>query len=309
MSQRVWDPDPVAFVLPLLGRQVRWYGIIFALAFLFGFILYRRQVLRGGGTEDEAVSFIIPGFLGTVLGARLGHVLFYNFEHFLNDPLWFFKIWDGGLASHGAAAGLALALLYQSRRTRRPFLWLSDRFAFSAALGAALVRLGNFMNSEIVGKIAPENSPFAVYFPLHDAPPVPPRYPTQLLESFSGFLILGALFLGDRLWGREKRPRGALSALFLVLYFALRFLAEFFKERQGPFDDFLLSRGQLLSILPLALGALLLVRVLRRKRVDDGSPRESSFFFKPASGKKRDKAPAAGAAKAPRRSGKRPRKR
>ncbi|MDR2405671.1 MAG: prolipoprotein diacylglyceryl transferase [Deltaproteobacteria bacterium] len=261
----VWQLDPVFFTIPLIDRPVRYYGIFFAIAFLLGFVLYRHQIMRGGGTDDEAVSFIIPGFIGTVLGARLGHILFYNLDRFLSDPLWLFKVWDGGLASHGAAVGLFLALCYQAWRKKRPLLDQLDRFTFSAALGAALIRLGNFTNSEIVGKVAPDKSPFGVIFPLHDGPMAPPRYPTQLLESALGFFILISLFVADRLLGKEKRPRGALAALFLMMYFAGRFLVEFYKERQGPFDNLLLSRGQMLSIIPFILGLGLLIYVLKRR--------------------------------------------
>jgi prolipoprotein diacylglyceryl transferase len=258
----VWDLDPVFFTIPWIDRPVRYYGVFFALAFLLGFLLYRWQMVRGTGSEDGAVSFIVPGFIGTVVGARLGHILFYNFDHFLSDPLWLFKVWDGGLASHGAAVGLTLALVYQAWRLKRPFLYLSDRFSFSAALGAALIRLGNFCNSEIVGKIAPPDSPLAIRFPLYDGPFAPARYPTQLLEALMGFFILGCLYVADRRLGREERPLGFLSALFLILYFLGRFLVEFLKERQGAYDDFWLSRGQLLSLLPLALGVLLMAWTL-----------------------------------------------
>ncbi|MDR2338668.1 MAG: prolipoprotein diacylglyceryl transferase [Deltaproteobacteria bacterium] len=268
----VWDLDPVFFTVPLIDRPIRYYGLFFAAAFLLGFLLYRWQTVRSGGSEEDAVSFIIPGFLGTVIGARLGHVLFYNMGHFLSDPAWIFRIWDGGLASHGAAAGLALALLYQSHRKKLPFLCLSDRFSFSAALGAALIRLGNFCNSEIVGKVAPDGSPFGVRFPLYDGPFAPPRYPTQLLESLMGFLILGALLLADRRMGRNARPLGALSGLFLILYFLGRFLVEFLKERQGSFDNLALSRGQQLSLLPLALGICLFVWALWRRAPGNPAP-------------------------------------
>jgi prolipoprotein diacylglyceryltransferase len=105
-----------------------------------------------------------------------------------------------------------------------------------------------------------------VRFPLYDGPFAPPRYPTQLLESLVGFIILGSLFFFDKLLGKENRPRGALSAIFLIMYFLGRFLVEFWKERQGDFDNFYLSRGQLLSIIPFTLGVLLLLYVLYKHR-------------------------------------------
>ncbi len=263
----VWNFDPVAFVIPWLHIPVRYYGIIFGLVLIGGFFLFRWQVLRGAGTEDEAYGFILPGALGVVVGARLGHVLFYNFDHFLRDPMWAFRIWEGGLASHGAVLGLIVAVGYHSRRWRRPFWDTCDRFIFSAALGASLVRLANFLNSEIVGRIT--DGPFGVRFPRFDQMPAeltPARFPSQLAEFGLGLTILGVLFWLDARLGREKRPRGALTAVFLILYFTGRFLVEFIKERHGDADDLFLSRGQMLSIPGLALGLWLLWTIVKRER-------------------------------------------
>ncbi|MDR1167037.1 MAG: prolipoprotein diacylglyceryl transferase [Deltaproteobacteria bacterium] len=265
----IWDKDPILWTIPWVNWPIRYYGLFFALAFLLGFQLFRWQIARAQGSEDEAVSFILPGFLGVLLGARLGHILFYNLDRFLQEPLWFFRFWEGGLASHGAAVGLVAALLFQAWRRKRPFWDLADRFSFAAATGAALVRVGNFFNSEIVGRVAPPDFPFSVAFPRHDfLPPglAPPRYPTQIAESLLGFFVLGALFLADRLAGREKRPRGLLAALFLVLYFAGRFFIEFWKERQNEWDILYFSRGQLLSIAPFLLGIALLIWIACRSK-------------------------------------------
>jgi prolipoprotein diacylglyceryl transferase len=270
----VWNVDPILFTVPGIDWPVRWYGLFFACAFLTGFSLFRWQMERGGRGSDSAASFIIPGFIGTVVGARAGHIFFYNLDYFLKDPLWFFRIWEGGLASHGAALGLLAALAWQSRSARVPFWELCDRFSFSAAAGAALIRVGNLFNSEIVGKVAPPGSPFGIRFPRHDvwsAPDlVPARYPTQVLEFLLGALVLGALLVADRAMGRERRPRAVLAALFLILYFAGRFLVEFLKERQNAADILVLSRGQILSVLPLLFGTGLLVWALRRHAPSSG---------------------------------------
>jgi prolipoprotein diacylglyceryl transferase len=261
------------FTVPGIGWPVRWYGLFFAFAFLAGFSLFRWQTERGGRGPEAAASFIVPGFLGTVLGARAGHIIFYNFRYFLEDPLWFFRIWEGGLSSHGATAGLLVALWWHSRRARQPFWDLCDRFSFSAAAGAALIRVGNLFNSEIVGRTAPPGSRFGVVFPRYDGIPAaycPARYPTQALEFLLGAAVLGLLLLADRLMGREKRPRGALAALFLILYFAGRFGVEFLKERQNAADSLLLSRGQLLSVLPFLFGAGLLVWAFGRTSAPAG---------------------------------------
>jgi phosphatidylglycerol:prolipoprotein diacylglycerol transferase len=265
----VWDIDPIFFTIPGTELSVRYYGLIFSLVFLGGFILFYRQTIKAGGTADEAYDIILPGFLGLLLGARLGHVLFYNFDRFRSEPSWLFKVWEGGLTSHGAAIGLALALIYFARRHKLPVLAVTDRFTFSAALGAAMVRVGNFLNSEIVGRLT--TGPFGVKFPRYDQlePTLcPARYPSQLVEAALGFLVLGALFLADRRLGRVNKPRGVLSAIFLILYFLGRFLVEFIKERQGPTDNLFLSKGQILSLPALAVGLFLLWHCLKRPIID-----------------------------------------
>jgi prolipoprotein diacylglyceryl transferase len=229
-----------------------------------GLGLFAWQIKRSGAPAAEALDFIWPGFLGLVVGARCGHVFFYNFDYFLKDPLWLFRVWEGGLASHGATIGLILAIFYHSRTHKRPFWDTFDRLAFSGALGSALIRLGNFFNSEIVGKVA--NVPWAVQFPRYDVHLplglVPPRYPTQLIEFSAGLLVLASLLVIDRVAGREKRPRGLISSFFLIFYFLARFLIEFLKERHGAADDFILSKGQLLSLPPFLFGVILLITVL-----------------------------------------------
>lgn len=265
----VWNIDPIAFTITWFGLNmpVRYYGLIFSTVLVGGFYLFRWQIIRGRGTEDEAVSFILPGVLGVVLGARLGHVLFYNFDKFAENPAWVFRIWEGGLASHGAVVGLTLALWYHSRHWKRPFWDVTDRFCFSAALGATLIRLANFINSEIVGRIT--DSSWAVRFPRFDNLPAeltPARYPSQLVEFSLGLFIFGFLLWLDRHLGREKRPPGLLSAAFLIMYFAGRFLIEFLKERHGDVDMFWLSRGQMLSLPGLFLGLWLLFSVLGKNR-------------------------------------------
>lgn len=267
----VWDIDPIMFYVPALGLPVRYYGLIFSFVFIGGFFLFRWQVLRGRGSEDEAFGFVLPGALGVVLGARLGHVFFYNFDKFLSDPAWLFRIWEGGLASHGATVGLILALWYQSAHWKRPFWDTCDRFSFSAALGATMVRLGNFLNSEIVGKVT--DSRFGIRFPRFDGLPAelaPARYPSQLAEFSLGLFIIAFLFWLDARLGREKRPVGALAAAFLILYFSGRFLVEFIKERHGLVDNFILSRGQLLSLPGLALGVILAVVVYQKHLATKG---------------------------------------
>ena len=233
-------PDPVG---------IRYYSLLFVGVFLGGYALLNWQIQRGGGDEETAGDFIVYGVAGVLIGSRLGHVLFYDLDHAIEDPLWVLQIWTGGLASHGAVIGLIVAMWLFTRQRRVPFFEGADRFAFSAALGATLVRLGNFFNSEIVGRRVPDQS-WGVRFPRYDQhlAEAPLRYPTQIFEFLMGLGVLLALYLTDRYMGREKRPRGLLISVFFLLYFAGRFGIEFFKEYQTLESSSPLTMGQLLSI-------------------------------------------------------------
>lgn len=251
-------PDPIG---------IRWYSLLFVGVFLGGYALLNWQIRRGGGPEEAAGDFIVYGVLGVLVGARLGHVIFYDLDKAIADPFWVFQIWTGGLASHGAAMGLIVAMWLFTKRRGVAFLEGADRFAFSAALGATLVRLGNFLNSEIVGREVPGQS-WGVRFPRYDVSALEPplRYPSQLFEVALGLLVMGGLFLADRWLGKEKRPRGALIAVFFVLYFIGRFVVEFFKEYQTDLDATSpLTMGQYLSIPGFLLGVIGLVWALKRK--------------------------------------------
>lgn len=260
-------PDPVG---------IRYYSLLFVGVFLGGYALLNWQIQRGGGDEEAAGDFIVYGVAGVLIGSRLGHVLFYDLDHALEDPLWVFQIWTGGLASHGAVVGLIVAMWLFTKRRGVPFFEGADRFAFSAALGATLVRLGNFFNSEIVGRIVPDQS-WGVRFPRYDQHllEAPLRYPTQIFEFSLGLLVLLSLWLVDRIMGQEKRPRGLLISVFFVVYFAGRFLVEFFKEYQALEATSSLTMGQYLSIVPFLMGIAGVVASLK-VRAPAGWPRKVS---------------------------------
>ncbi|MCC6217500.1 MAG: prolipoprotein diacylglyceryl transferase [Polyangiaceae bacterium] len=257
-----WDIDPILasigpfqFLSWSIGPlELRYYSLLFVFVFLGGYQLLRWQVVRGGGDEEDAGDFIVYGVIAVLAGARIGHVLFYDLDKAVADPVWILKIWTGGLASHGAVLGLILGMYWFTKRRDIAFLEGSDRFAFSAALGATLVRIGNFFNSEIVGR--PTDQTWGVRFPRFDARALEPqlRHPSQLYETALGLLVMLALYLADRAWGKEKRPRGALISLFFTLYFPGRFLIEFVKETQGVDDGWSLTMGQWLSIPGMLLG-------------------------------------------------------
>lgn len=246
VSLVVWNMAPE-------GIPIRYYSLIFVAVFLGGYWLLNWQVRRGGGGDEEAGDFIVYGVLGVLIGARLGHVIFYDLDKALRDPAWIFQIWTGGLASHGAGIGLIVAMYLFTRRRGVAFLEGADRFAFSAALGATLVRLGNFFNSEIIGRATDQT--WGVRFLRLGEEGLVRRHPSQLYEVALGLFVLGALWLFDRALGRERRPRGAVISLFFIIYFIGRFVVEFFKEYQTlDGTSSVLTMGQYLSIPGVLLG-------------------------------------------------------
>jgi prolipoprotein diacylglyceryl transferase len=271
--------------------QLRYYSLLFVVVFLGGHALLNWQVKRGGGSPEVASDFIVYGVLGVLVGARLGHVLFYDLDHAIQDPIWVFKIWTGGLASHGAVIGLIIAMYLFTKKRGVPFLEGSDRFAFAATLGATVVRIGNLLNSEIVGRVVPDQS-WGIKFPRADIPggmerlsfsaeelaQVKYRYPSQLFEIALGTCVFIGLLIADRAMGKEKRPRGALISWFFVLYFGGRLFTERYKEFEAVEPGAVLTMGQWLSFPGLLLGLFGLYRAYKRKEpagwVEPGDERD-----------------------------------
>jgi prolipoprotein diacylglyceryl transferase len=259
-----WNIDPA--LLHIGSYELRYYSLIFVAVFLGGHALLRWQMTRGGADEEDASDFFVYGVLAVLIGARLGHVVFYDYEKALADPIWVLKIWTGGLSSHGAVIGLLVAMYLFTKRRGISYVEGMDRFAFAAALGATLVRVGNFFNSEIVGK--PTDQTWGVKFPRYDqAADVPYRHPTQVYEVLLGLFVLLVLYIVDRVSGKEKRPRGLLVSTFFVVYFGGRFFIEFFKELQVESIEKAvgLTMGQILSIPCFLAGVIGLVLSLTKK--------------------------------------------
>ncbi len=249
-----WDVNPEIFRLgPFV---IRWYGVLFAAGFLIGYqimsFIFKKESKKLSDLNDLLWYMI----LGTVIGARLGHCLFYNPEYYLSHPLEILQVWKGGLASHGGAIGILIALYYFiEKKNIYSYLWLLDRIAIPTALGGAFIRLGNLFNSEIIGK--PTNSLWGFIFVAVDNIP---RYPTQLFESIAYLLIFIFLFI-YYLRRTSKFKNGFLLGLFFVLVFTFRFIIEFIKEDQTYFEQYLpLNIGQLLSIPFIIAGVYLLFR-------------------------------------------------
>ena len=231
-----------------------------------GFIIWKKQALRGGISEEVADKYLLWGVVGVLAGARLGHCFFYEPERYLSDPITILYFWKGGLASHGATIGVIVSLILFARRNKLRVLETLDRFTMSSAVGAAAVRLGNFFNSEIVGRKT--DVAWGVIFPIHDChtrelcAAAVPRHPSQLYEFTFGLFVLLVLYLADRAAGKERRPLGMMTGIFLSLYFLGRFLVEFVKEYQVDRlieKSSFLTMGQYLSILPFAVGVSILV--------------------------------------------------
>ena len=270
----VWDIDPEMFTIPGINWPVRWYGFLFAMAFLFSQVIMSRVFkaeLREQKDLDLLTLYVIAG---TVLGARLGHCLFYDPDYYLSHPLDILKIYEGGLASHGGAIGILTALYLYSRKTKENVLWILDRIVLVVPLSSMFIRLGNLMNSEIIGKVS--GSDFGVKFirSAEDAytysiaglEAVPARHPSQLYEAvFYALLSLFMLYLWKS--KREKLTQGFSIGIFLIILFVFRFFIEFTKMPQEDFENSLpINMGQILSI-PFIIGGSLLIWNGKRKKI------------------------------------------
>lgn len=264
-----WDPSTGIHLGPI---TLHYYSLMFVIAFGLGYYLMTKMYK----IDNVNLKYVEPVFtwtlVGTILGARIGHVVFYQPELFRQD-FWSvflpiqtvpeFKFTGfSGLASHGATIAVILTTLYYSYKIiKKNPLWVFDRIAIVVAIGGAFVRIGNFFNSEIIGKPAPENSPFAVLFPQQSTEygAIVPRYPTQLFEA-TGYVLLFILLWVLYRYTNRKYQQGWLFGLFFILLWAIRFFVEFLKEPQG--DEFIqfagLNTGQVLSIPFMIAGAVIM---------------------------------------------------
>ncbi len=253
-----WDVNPEIFKLGPFS--VRWYGLLFALGFIIGFQIFTRIYKKENRNVEDLNDLLWYMILGTVIGARLGHCLFYNPKYYLSHPLEILMVWHGGLASHGAAIGILLALwLYSKKKKDQPYLWLLDRIVIVVALGGSFIRLGNLFNSEIIGK--PTGANWGFIFTRVDNVP---RYPTQIFESLAYLIIFAILYYLYNKGIAKKFNDGFLFGLFLILTFTFRFFIEIFKENQTYFEAYLpLNMGQILSI-PFVLAGVYFIYKSRK---------------------------------------------
>jgi len=262
-----WHVDPVIFHIGNLA--LRWYSLLFVSGFILGWYMFRWFFRREGVSEQLLDSLLYTLLIGTIVGARLGHCLFYQPDYYLGSWEGFFEIfmpWKGGLASHGGAIALLLAMLWYTRRYGKrnnfDFIWLMDHLCIAVAFAGCFIRLGNLFNSEIYGDVTA--LPWGFVFSLRGE--TEPKHPTQLYEALS-YLILGLVLLLLYWKKLDRLPRGFFFGTFLVGCFGMRFLIEFIKEPQVGFEEAMaLDMGQLLSIPFVVAGIVILVWAFAVKR-------------------------------------------
>lgn len=248
-----WNIDPIAFFIPFINYPVRWYGIFFASGFIVGYLLVNRWFTKHSLNNEDLDSLLMFMFLGTIIGARIGHCFFYEPDFYFAHPLEIFKIWKGGLASHGGGIGLIISVFIFCHVKKYNFLPLADLLCIPTAFEGGVIRIGNFFNSEICGK--PTNSDFGVIFDrLNENFP---RYPVQLYESISYFVIVLILCLIFYLL--KQRKNGFTLGIFFILIFSARLILEFFKPEQADYMDSnaTFTVAQYLSIPFIVIGVIL----------------------------------------------------
>jgi prolipoprotein diacylglyceryl transferase len=263
-----WNVEPEIFRIG--NFAVRWYGLLFASGFVFGYYIMKK-IFKNEGLGDATLDRLtVYVAIGTIVGARLGHCLFYEPEYYLARPLEILKIWHGGLASHGAAIAIPIALWLFARKERKPFIWAIDRVVIVVALAGALIRLGNLMNSEIYG--IETTLPWGFVFLQNGE--TAPKHPTQIYEALAYLITFGILM---RMYWKSlgKLKPGLLFGVFLIIVFGFRFFVEYVKEDQVAFEAGMkLNMGQWLSIPFVIAGIAILVWAYTHKPapIPSGAP-------------------------------------
>lgn len=252
-----------------------WYGILFVTGLILGYYVIRKMFRKEGIPDEQLDKLVLYVVIATIVGARLGHVFFYDWPSYKNNLIDIFKIWEGGLASHGGAIALVIVLsIYAKKVIKKPYLWVFDRIAAPIAIAGTFIRLGNLMNSEIVGR--PTDVPWAFEFVnFYNEDMIPPgfdptpRHPAQLYEAIMYLIIFGILIY--MFWKKSawKQP-GLVFGTFLILLFGGRFLVEFIKIGQTAADNQLaietsINTGQWLSIPFVIAGMSILIWSFKNK--------------------------------------------
>lgn len=255
--------NPVALNLGFF--QIHWYGLMYLLAFAFAWgLATHRAKQRNGWNADMISDLIFFGALGVVLGGRVGYVFFYGFDQFLQNPLWLFQVWTGGMSFHGGFLGVAVAMLFWCKKYQKSWFETLDFVVPCVPLGLMFGRIGNFIGGELWGRpVTNPDYPLAMVFPHVDSLA---RHPSQLYQAFGEGLLLFIL-----LWwfSSKPRPRMAVSAFFLIGYGIARFVVEFFREPDnGQLFIAWMSKGQFLTLPMIIAGIILMVLAYQKKIYD-----------------------------------------
>ncbi|WP_226052468.1 prolipoprotein diacylglyceryl transferase [Dickeya chrysanthemi] len=272
--------EPV--ILSIGPLSLHWYGLMYLVGFVFAMWLAVRRANKpsSGWHKDEVENLLYFGFLGVFVGGRLGYVLFYALPSFLDNPLYLFRVWDGGMSFHGGLLGVISVMLWFAHRTKRHFFQVSDFIAPLIPFGLGAGRLGNFINGELWGRVTTD-TPWAMLFPSSRAEDmtlaagnpqwqaifnqygVLPRHPSQLYELLLEGVVL---FIILNLFIRKSRPMGSVSGLFLIGYGSFRIIVEFFRQPDAQLGLFSgISMGQILSVPMVLAGILMMVWAYRRQ--------------------------------------------
>ncbi len=266
----VWDFDPT--LVSIGSFEIRYYGVLWAVALLFGAWLFAWFCRKEGKPQELADSAFLYIALGTIIGARVGHCLFYEPEYYLLKP-WAIvtEIRDGGMASHGATIGILLGIWLCSRKNRVSPLWMTDRLVIIAAICGSFIRVGNLLNSEIVGSVTdvPWGFKFMRLYPHLPVDMVPVQHPTQIYEAIC-YVLTFVLLMCLYKYTQAPKRRGLLFGVGLLGIFLTRFIIEFVKVEQVDFEKgMLLDMGQLLSIPFVLWGFGMIYYAMKRPPVED----------------------------------------
>ena len=271
-----WTFDPELISSPV---TVRWYGLMFAIGFLVGYEIVWRMFRHEGAPEKWVGSLFVYVVVATFFGARFGHVFFYAWDYYSQHLGDILKVWEGGLASHGGAIGIVIAiLLYSKYVTKKNPLWTFDRLVVPVPFVGALIRMGNLFNHEIYG--GPTDLPWGFSFIdnigawMHGAQPIMtvPCHPTQIYEALCYLALFVMLMLMYWKWNAQRR-QGLIFGVFFTVLFSARFLIEYVKNVQEPWEVGMIesigmNMGQLLSVPFIVVGVILIVRALTRPADD-----------------------------------------
>lgn len=263
----VWDVNP--YIFHIGNRPIAWYGLLWAIVFIVGYYIMKGIYKREKLSDEQLDKLWMYMLISSVIGARLGHCLFYEPSYYLSNPVEILKVWEGGLASHGGAIGILIGLFIYARKIKKPYLWILDRIVVAVAIGGAFIRLGNLMNSEIYG--TPTTLPWGFKF-VRDYPigmpieNIPACHPTQIYEALFCILVFIYLLYAYYKQNMAEKHQGFMFGTFLIVVFGSRILIEFIKKPQVEFETSMtLDMGQWLSIPFLLAGIYCVFRSFIKK--------------------------------------------